>query len=541
MSNPETKPRSQASPGRFPWLVAVVLSAVLPGAAVRAMAEERYVVVDLGSLGDESIGYGISERGEVTGATTTPSGERHVFVWNAGTMTDLWIDDPIEGLDTSDGRLVNDAGQIAGRAEDASGMRRAFLFDPKTGATDLGTFGGDVSKAGNNGLNEIGQVVGFASFDNGQNNAFLWLPEPDHGFPAGLNNIGTLGGIDSKAMAINELGQVAGRSQTASGERHPFLWLPEPALGLPAGMNDLGTIGPEWGGGCEDLNDSGEVIGAMRNESTGVWTAMAWDSVQGVRDLGALPGFLSSAGRGINSAGFAVGYSNTRPVPDDPSGDAHAWILEGGSLVDLNDRIDLDSGWVLRFAWDINDRGQITGQGLRDGEPRAFLLVPASALAGTVNSGAGEIAATLLVNGTAGGPLRTVVVSAGDPVSIDFLSAPAGPAEGRYVFWVWRALPNHLVDLRSAGQTIGVLANPTPLQPSREPQPFLCMRPPGIPGSVCTGLNELAPAQRTPWNRTRASGLPNPSAFLVQGVLEDDGAATPVGFSVTNAVILIVE
>jgi hypothetical protein len=44
---------------------------------------------------------------------------------------------------------------------------------------------------------------------------------------------------------------------------------------------------------------------------------------------------------------------------------------------DLNDLVGPGSGWELRAAEGINDRGAITGYGRYAGETRAFLLVPA--------------------------------------------------------------------------------------------------------------------------------------------------------------------
>ena len=38
-----------------------------------------------------------------------------------------------------------------------------------------------------------------------------------------------------------------------------------------------------------------------------------------------------------------------------------------------------DSGWQMVFAHDINDAGQIVGQGLIDGEMHAFVLTPVRA------------------------------------------------------------------------------------------------------------------------------------------------------------------
>jgi hypothetical protein len=44
--------------------------------------------------------------------------------------------------------------------------------------------------------------------------------------------------------------------------------------------------------------------------------------------------------------------------------------------VDLNSLIPPNSGWKLRMANAINDRGQIVGRGLLNGQKRGFLLEP---------------------------------------------------------------------------------------------------------------------------------------------------------------------
>lgn len=43
-------------------------------------------------------------------------------------------------------------------------------------------------------------------------------------------------------------------------------------------------------------------------------------------------------------------------------------------MLDLNDVIPVDSGWVLVRATDINDHGQVVGRGRIAGQTRAFLL-----------------------------------------------------------------------------------------------------------------------------------------------------------------------
>ena len=58
-----------------------------------------------------------------------------------------------------------------------------------------------------------------------------------------MTDLGTLGGPDSRAVAINDLGQVIGWGAAASGETHAFLW--EDGV-----MTDLGPLGPSRGCGC---------------------------------------------------------------------------------------------------------------------------------------------------------------------------------------------------------------------------------------------------------------------------------------------------
>jgi probable HAF family extracellular repeat protein len=68
------------------------------------------------------------------------------------------------------------------------------------------------------------------------------------------------------------------------------------------------------------------------------------------------------------------------------SDDTHAFLYTSGSgMVDLNTLIDPLSGWELLDAADINDAGQITGQGLIGGEYHAYLLTPVPAIPGDFN------------------------------------------------------------------------------------------------------------------------------------------------------------
>jgi len=140
------------------------------------------------------------------------------------------------------------------------------------------------------------------------------------------------------------------------------------------------------------VNDSGQVIGNVSLPGGNVH-AVLWRGNQ-ITDLGTVSGYAMSIGTSLNNRGEAVGrcflndnsvetflwihtsgnnplrrYWNRRDTP-------HAFVYQHGKMQDLNESISQDADWMLEDAEDINDRGQIVGQGQHHGQERAFLLTP---------------------------------------------------------------------------------------------------------------------------------------------------------------------
>jgi probable HAF family extracellular repeat protein len=197
------------------------------------------------------------------------------------------------------------------------------------------------------GINDGGLICGWSG-GSASTRAFIYDPAslpPRH--------VGLPGAARSRAMAINNLGEVAGDSDGqaflhSGGKAKPL----GPATSV-AGVNDAGIVvgaraGP--GGEVPALCDARSPIPA--------WTAIP------------LPArFAGGRAEAVNRFGHVVGQCR------DKSGLRCAFIYKDGNAYDLNLLID-EPGWQLEVATDINDRGQICGNGTFMGQAAAWLLTP---------------------------------------------------------------------------------------------------------------------------------------------------------------------
>lgn len=327
----------------------------------------------------------------------------HKLVFLATTLSMISLAEPcaaatytITDLGIGVGFAINASGQVAGSGGsliplDTGGSGGAFLFSGGS-RQDLGTLGGTSLNGGAAGINDSGEVVGYSSLSDGSQHAFLYsggvmqdlgLPlGASHSFATDINttgqvvgfgdsidtlraflysggvmqDLGTLGGGASVANAINASAQVVGWASTIGDELHAFLY----SGGV---MQDLGALG----GGASwawDISDGGHVVGSSY-VSDGSQHAFLYSG--GImNDLGIPPGDSFTDAFGVNASGEVVGASGSG-----------AFLYRNGVMHNLNSLVDPLSGWVLSAAFDINDIGQITGEGVFNGEPNhAFLLTP---------------------------------------------------------------------------------------------------------------------------------------------------------------------
>jgi probable HAF family extracellular repeat protein len=338
-------------------------------------------IYNLGTLGGSSTGYAVNSSGQVAGYSMIGS-DQYAFIYSGGQMYDLGN----MGEAYTTANAINSNGHLTGFGEDADGLMHAFVYTgiPGSGGTmiDLGFPDGVWMTEGQD-INDNGQVTGTIYYDAGDDRAYRYDG------PAGSGayvNLGTLpGGTHSYGNGINNHGQVVGDA-IVSGSRHAFLYTGTPGDG--GQMYDLGTLGGSYVTATA-INDSGQIVGASNYDTSGhnhafLYTGTPDDGGQ-MYDLGTLgEAESSSSAHDINSTGQIVGNSMITG-----SFMFHAFLYtgtpdDGGQMIDLDawlDTVNPEQGshWTLYSAYGISDNGWITGEGLHDGNVRAYLL-DASAL-----------------------------------------------------------------------------------------------------------------------------------------------------------------
>ncbi len=318
-------------------------------------AAQSYIVTDLGIANGG--GRAINAHGDVLADNGTLA-----FLWSRKGTFNLF---PLPGGDTTVAGGINAQGQISGQSTTNGGYHAVLWINGEV--QDLGTLpGGFLSWATS--INNAGEVAGASDGSGFQPHAMIWSRA------LGMQNLGTLpGGSYSLAFAINRSGHVVGYSDVADGTSYAYIW------SQAAGMHELRPLPGGGDSSGNAINDLGQVAGG--SGCGGACThAVLWNRKPGtVEDLGVLPGSSFSSAYGLNNKLQVVGSAGF-------PASAFVWSSATG-MQDLNTLIPANSGWQLDYAFAINDNGQITGEGIINGELHAFLLTPVGAAPGSSQKG----------------------------------------------------------------------------------------------------------------------------------------------------------
>jgi probable HAF family extracellular repeat protein len=330
----------------------------LTGAGPAAAASpSRYTVTDLGALAANALA--INNAGVVVGYTSTPAGQ-HAFRWSNGVLTDLGT---LPGGGNSTANAINDAGQIAGTSDRTSG---GYGYPVKWSAsgtiTDLG--GPVTNRLGvANGIDQHGRVVGGQRPADSEGSPLAMVYEPN----GTSSYLASPPELLSAATGINQLGHIIANPG--------YLWHDGQLTRMPGLRYFDGDATSVYA-----INVRDQIVGSAPI-GDGVSHAVLWPAPEVVEhglpigiDIGTVDNIANSAGKAINAANQVVGTADPMCQPCVP---ALAWVWQpGGTITALDTLIPPGSGWQLQQANGINDRGQIVGRGLLNGQYHAYLLNP---------------------------------------------------------------------------------------------------------------------------------------------------------------------
>jgi probable HAF family extracellular repeat protein len=375
--------------------MALLLGAAL---ATSAAAAPTYRVIILSSAGAQ--GNSIDQFGVVGGSYTLASGAVHASVWAFGHQIDLgtlgkgaglsskvqWpaknYQGILSGISLTDALDPNKEGWSCGffLPNPDFHVCRGFVWSPFDGAMRaLPTLGGTNGFA--TGSNDFGETVGWA--ENKVHDPSCESPQVLQFRPVvwgpGRSEIRELplisGDSDGAATALNDRGQIVGISGACGiavggvSAAHAVLWENGVARLLENPNHAPYFNTPMM------INQRGDVVGfagAPEDPAGNFTPPFAWNAQQGWRFLPLLSGDIAGVATSINNQRTIVGYSN------DASGNLHAWLLWHGKLYNLNDLFLPGDGLegTGRLAFDINDRGEITGAAVTATSSQAFVAVP---------------------------------------------------------------------------------------------------------------------------------------------------------------------
>jgi uncharacterized membrane protein len=312
------------------------LSWLLPAAVVRAEAPSRacqstqYHVSELPFI--PSI---ITSSGVVAGTTEL---HRAVLWRRKSGLQELIVP---EGFHFTEPAAIMESGDVVINArDDEARKRRAFIYSHRS---IIGLVGNQTWARG---IGPSSIIVGEWVPDGRTSDAVYWKNNVPHSL--GLCCGGTI-------KAVNERGDMIGDAYDDQGRYHAFTWSPS---------NGQRIIGPsDRYSSAVAINDAGHILLQVGRN--------AYLDDNGNLQRLDLSSKFNNRPLAMNNCDFVVGGYG----PNSDKYRAFLWNATAG-FQDLNSLIPRDSGWTLKSATAINDRGEIVGRGDFRHDDRGFMLIP---------------------------------------------------------------------------------------------------------------------------------------------------------------------
>jgi hypothetical protein len=329
-------------------------------------ATPQYRIFDLGVVqtGDSSAqGFGVSPRGVAVGRSIR-TGAAQAFSWTRGSL--------INGLPNLAGRAfcvsnaANDGGSVVGScATTLFGAGRLPVLWQNGAATQLPLPSGETVGDAND-VNSAGIAVGSVGGGSLQRGAIY-----NGANVSVITQTTANGSFFVTAFGINDSGRVVGQGidPTNAARNVGIVY----DIGSSSAF-EVGALPNANGALAFGVSNGGHVVGSsMQNQGSGL--PFIWTQAGGIQPIPLPVGTSSGSARAVNSLGWAVGTASGQfAIP---------FLYDGTATYRLTDLLQDLRGWDLSTntsssALGITENNVIVGTGVRNGQVRAYAMVPVS-------------------------------------------------------------------------------------------------------------------------------------------------------------------